>query len=193
MASEYQNSRLRRVRTLGSYEMSLGGCGGMLGIDQQHGRYGSEKACVRWRRFLGESGAMEFAGRSCDEVCIDGEDVGAALLRYPEPVGEGSGAPVSGARDGTGPRSGHTSDHELHRMRGEAAVYQRTKFPTRYTSRDVELLACVDKSHGNLSGPAGSGGQRSPARTSVEEPMPEPQNHQAGVAPPLLSGSERPR
>lgn len=35
-----------------------------------------------------------------------------------------------------------------------AAPYQRRKFPSRYTSRDVELLAYVDKSHGNLSGPA---------------------------------------
>jgi hypothetical protein len=35
-----------------------------------------------------------------------------------------------------------------------AAPYQRRKFPTRYTKSDVELLAYVDKSHGNLSGPA---------------------------------------
>jgi transposase InsO family protein len=38
--------------------------------------------------------------------------------------------------------------------RVRAAVYQRTKFATRYTSQDVELLAYVDKGHGNLSGPA---------------------------------------
>jgi transposase InsO family protein len=38
--------------------------------------------------------------------------------------------------------------------RVKAARYQRRKFPTRYTSRDVELLAYVDKWHGNLSGPA---------------------------------------
>jgi transposase InsO family protein len=36
----------------------------------------------------------------------------------------------------------------------KAAVYQRTKFATLYTSADVELLAYVDKAHGNLSGPA---------------------------------------
>jgi hypothetical protein len=35
-----------------------------------------------------------------------------------------------------------------------AATYQRTKFAARYTKADVELLAYVDKSHGNLSGPA---------------------------------------
>ena len=38
--------------------------------------------------------------------------------------------------------------------RVKAVVYQRTKFATRYTSPDVELLAYVDKGHGNLSGPA---------------------------------------
>jgi len=38
--------------------------------------------------------------------------------------------------------------------RVEVVPYQRRKFPTRYTKSDVELLAYVDKSHGNLSGPA---------------------------------------
>jgi transposase InsO family protein len=33
-------------------------------------------------------------------------------------------------------------------------VYQRTKFTARYTATDVNLLAYVDKAHGNLSGPA---------------------------------------
>ena len=36
----------------------------------------------------------------------------------------------------------------------KAAAYQRRKFATVYTKADVELLAYVDKSHGNLSGPA---------------------------------------
>ncbi len=34
------------------------------------------------------------------------------------------------------------------------ATYQRSKFTTVYTKADVQLLAYVDKSHGNLSGPA---------------------------------------
>jgi len=38
--------------------------------------------------------------------------------------------------------------------RVEATVYQRTKFATRYTAADLNLLAYVDKAHGNLSGPA---------------------------------------
>jgi hypothetical protein len=38
--------------------------------------------------------------------------------------------------------------------RVKAASYQRRKFPAHYTKADVELLAYVDRSHGNLSGPA---------------------------------------
>ena len=38
--------------------------------------------------------------------------------------------------------------------RVKAASYQRRKFPARYTKADVDLLAYVDRSHGNLSGPA---------------------------------------
>src|SRR6266700_2353705 len=38
--------------------------------------------------------------------------------------------------------------------RVKATAYQRRKFATRYTKSDVGLLAYVDKSHGNLSGPA---------------------------------------
>jgi len=36
----------------------------------------------------------------------------------------------------------------------KAVAYQRSRFATVYTKADVELLAYVDKSHGNLSGPA---------------------------------------
>jgi hypothetical protein len=38
--------------------------------------------------------------------------------------------------------------------RVKAALYQRRKFAARYTNKDLELLAYVDQSHGNLSGPA---------------------------------------
>jgi transposase InsO family protein len=38
--------------------------------------------------------------------------------------------------------------------RVKAASYERRKFAARYSKADVELLAYVDKSHGNLSGPA---------------------------------------
>lgn len=38
--------------------------------------------------------------------------------------------------------------------RVKATAYQRTKFASRYIPADVELLAYVDKAHGNISGPA---------------------------------------
>ena len=38
--------------------------------------------------------------------------------------------------------------------RVQAVIYQRAKFATRYTAADIDLLAYVDKAHGNLSGPA---------------------------------------
>ena len=38
--------------------------------------------------------------------------------------------------------------------RVKAVAYRRSKFATRYTTADVNLLAYVDQAHGNLSGPA---------------------------------------
>jgi len=38
--------------------------------------------------------------------------------------------------------------------RVKAATYRRHRFVTRYSGSDVDLLAYVDKAHGNLSGPA---------------------------------------
>jgi hypothetical protein len=38
--------------------------------------------------------------------------------------------------------------------RVQAKIYQRTRFPHRYTAADVDLLAYVDQAHSNLSGPA---------------------------------------
>lgn len=45
---------------------------------------------------------------------------------------------------------------ERYNTNGQVKVtaYQRRKFPARYTKADVDLLAYVDKHHGNLSGPA---------------------------------------
>jgi len=42
----------------------------------------------------------------------------------------------------------------LNTGRVTAVVYQRARFSSYYTAYDVELLAYVDKAHGNLSGPA---------------------------------------
>jgi len=43
-----------------------------------------------------------------------------------------------------------------HQLTGrvQATAYQRNQFARRYTSTDLDLLAYVDKAHGNLSGPA---------------------------------------
>jgi len=38
--------------------------------------------------------------------------------------------------------------------RVKATEYKRHRFAARYTKADVDLLAYVDKAHGNLSGPA---------------------------------------
>jgi len=38
--------------------------------------------------------------------------------------------------------------------RVQAVAYRRTRFAIRYTAADINLLAYVDKAHGNLSGPA---------------------------------------
>lgn len=45
-----------------------------------------------------------------------------------------------------------TKFHKTGRVK--AVAYQRAKFAKRYTAADVDLLAYVDKAHGNLSGPA---------------------------------------
>ena len=45
-----------------------------------------------------------------------------------------------------------TKFHQTGRV--QAVAYQRAKFAQRYTAGDVDLLAYVDKAHGNLSGPA---------------------------------------
>jgi hypothetical protein len=37
--------------------------------------------------------------------------------------------------------------------RVQAAACQRTRFASHYTAADIDLLAYVDKAHGNLSGP----------------------------------------
>jgi hypothetical protein len=43
----------------------------------------------------------------------------------------------------------HGAEREI-----RAVVYQRHRFPQRYTRADIELLASVDAAHENLSGPA---------------------------------------
>ena len=66
--------------------------------------------------------------------------------------------------------------------RVKAAVYQRTKFATRYTKSDVELLAYVDKSHANLSGPATKRHHQSRTRLGqISSPLADTRKLQIGL------------
>jgi hypothetical protein len=108
------------------------------------------------RAFLAGSGEVRFAGQRRDEVYgwtegtlvqhqygILGRRERGLVRRYVARMTGLSRAQVTRLI---------TSYTESGRVK--AALYQRTKFATRYTQSDVVLLAYVDKSHGNLSGPA---------------------------------------
>jgi hypothetical protein len=108
------------------------------------------------RAFLAGSGGMRFAGQHRDEVYAWTE---RTLVRQQY---SGLNRPEKGLVRRYIARMTGLSRAQVTRLiagyagsgRVKAAQYQRTKFATRYTKADVELLAYVDKSHGNLSGPA---------------------------------------
>src|ERR1035438_6373598 len=94
-----------------SYEMSLKGGIGMLGIDHQHGRFGSNEPGAdsgvsggQWRGALRRTAPRR-------GIWLDRGDVGAASVQRPEPAGEGLGAPLCGPNDGPEPGSGDATDH----------------------------------------------------------------------------------
>jgi transposase InsO family protein len=108
------------------------------------------------RVFLGASGEVRFAGLRRAEVY---GWVERTLVRHRYAgLGRGDKGVVRQyvARMTGLSRAQVTRLIGRHRKTGRvrAAEYQRTKFATRYTAADVELLAYVDKAHGNLSGPA---------------------------------------
>jgi transposase InsO family protein len=108
------------------------------------------------RAFLAGSGRVQFAGQGREEVyrwveqtlvrhhyaSLKRTDKGL-VRRYIRRMTGLSRAQVTRLITGYG-KSG----------RVKAAVYQRRRFAPRYTAADVELLAYVDRAHGNLSGPA---------------------------------------
>ncbi|MBV9743048.1 MAG: integrase, partial [Acidobacteriia bacterium] len=108
------------------------------------------------RAFLTGAGELQFAGQNRAEVYGWTE---ATLVRFQY---AGLGKPDKGlvrryiARMTGLSRAQATRLIASYRKSGrvKAASYQRRKFPVRYTKADVELLAYVDRSHGNLSGPA---------------------------------------
>jgi len=108
------------------------------------------------RAFLAGSGEVQFAGQRREEVYGWVEQ---ALVRhqYASLARPGKGLVRRYIARMTGlSRAQVTRLITAYRKNGrvKAAAYQRTKFATRYTSADVDLLAYVDKAHGNLSGPA---------------------------------------
>lgn len=108
------------------------------------------------RAFLSGSGEMRFAGQRREEVY---GWVERTLVRYE--YGSLS-RPSKGLVRQYVARMTGMSRAQVARLIGSYAKtgrvpvtkYQRTKFPARYTESDVNLLAYVDKAHGNLSGPA---------------------------------------
>lgn len=108
------------------------------------------------RAFLAGAGEVRFAGQGREEVYGWTE---RTLVRFGY---AGLGKPNKGLVRRYIARLTGLSRAQVTRLitsyaasgRVKAASYQRRKFPIRYTKSDVELLAYVDRSHGNLSGPA---------------------------------------
>jgi hypothetical protein len=108
------------------------------------------------RAFLAGSGEVRFAGQRREEVYAWIE---RTLVRH------GYGAlsrPEKGLVRRYMARMTGLSRAQITRLiagytetgRVRAAAYERRKFTSRYSKADVDLLAYVDRSHGNLSGPA---------------------------------------
>ena len=108
------------------------------------------------RAFLAGSGEMRFAGQRREEVYAWTEGTlvrheYAGLRRQEKGLLRRYIARMTGLSRAQVTRliAGYAGTGKV-----QAAAYQRRKFATRYTKSDVELLAYVDKRHGNLSGPA---------------------------------------
>jgi transposase InsO family protein len=114
------------------------------------------RSLEQMRAFLAGSGEVRFAGQRREEVYGWVEQT---LVRHQyaslDRPGKGLVRRYIARLTGLS-RAQETRLITAYRQTGQvkAAVYQRTKFATLYTSADVELLAYVDEAHGNLSGPA---------------------------------------
>jgi transposase InsO family protein len=106
--------------------------------------------------FLAGSGEVRFAGQGREEV-YKWVETTLVRLEYGSLDKPGKGLVRRYICRMTGlSRAQVTRLIALQRCTGrvQAAVYQRAGFARRYTATDVDLLAYVDKAHGNLSGPA---------------------------------------
>jgi hypothetical protein len=114
------------------------------------------KSLEQIRAFLAGSGEVRFAGQRREQVY---GWVERTLVRFQytslDKPGKGLVRRYLARMTGLS-RAQVTRLIALQRNTGRVkpAAYQRTKFATRYTPTDVNLLAYVDKAHGNLSGPA---------------------------------------
>ena len=108
------------------------------------------------RAFLAGSGELRFAGQRREEVYgwIEATLVRLQYASLDKP-GKGLVRRYLGRMTGLS-RAQVTRLITGYRNTGrvKAVAYQRTRFASRYTAADVDLLAYVDKAHGNLSGPA---------------------------------------
>ena len=108
------------------------------------------------RAFLTGAQPVEFAAQGRAEICGWVERV---LVHY-EYARQGKAA--RGLLRRSGGKMTGLSRAQVTRLiksyletgRVKAAEYKRHQFAARCTKADVDLLACVDKAHGNLSGPA---------------------------------------
>jgi len=117
----------------------------------------SEATCLEQiRAFLAGSGEVRFTGQRREEVYAWTE---RTLLRHQY---ASLSRPEKGLVRRYVARMTGLSRAQVARLisayadtgRVKAAPYRRRKFAKRYTKADVDLLAYVDRSHGNLSGPA---------------------------------------
>jgi transposase InsO family protein len=108
------------------------------------------------RAFLAGSGEVRFAGQKREEVYgwVEGTLVGREYASLDRP-GKGLVRRYIARMTGLS-RAQVTRLITAYQRTGrvQAVAYQRTRFATRYTAADLNLLAYVDKAHGNLSGPA---------------------------------------
>ena len=108
------------------------------------------------RAFLEGSGEVRFAGQRREEVYAWVEKT---LVRHGyaslDRAGKGLLRRYLGRMTGLS-RAQVTRLIRQYQLTGrvQAVAYQRNQFASRYTSTDLDLLAYVDKAHGNLSGPA---------------------------------------
>ena len=108
------------------------------------------------RAFLEGSGEVRFAGQRREEVYAWVEKT---LVRHRyaslDRAGKGLLRRYLGRMTGLS-RAQVTRLIRQYQLTGrvQAVAYQRNQFASRYTSTDLDLLAYVDKAHGNLSGPA---------------------------------------